>query len=368
MTKIRWFMLCVLFWLTLPARGGEDSCLGLLRETPKPQALQVIGDKILVMEKATVHVYQREGLRFLYKFGKAGEGPGELPDSPFWTNSLYRHENGLFLEGFNKVLWYDLSGSYLKEEKKRKMAFKLIPVGEGYVGRSFPMSEPGNKKMFTALQLFDKSFNPIGELQQKPEAMLNQFGLFTMVPDPIQFEVSGNQIFVKNNALGCVIDVFDCFGKKLRQISHTVAPLPVDDAYRARAMALLKENFDKKTLVMVFVPVEVGEKGWQGFLQWADLQFPKNLPAIKDFWVTDKRIYVQTHKVQQGTDQFFVFSKEGQFLGERYLPSLNNPYLMGYYMAGIGARMSVFADGHYYYLMENEEEDLWEVHRVKVDE
>jgi hypothetical protein len=57
--------------------------LGPLPGLLKPNFLRVSSDGIFIFEGATVYMYSIENLSFIRKFGREGEGPGEIKLFPF---------------------------------------------------------------------------------------------------------------------------------------------------------------------------------------------------------------------------------------------------------------------------------------------
>ena len=100
------FLLIIFFCLSfLPARK-----LGELREVLEPDMIDVYGNELYVLEKATVFVYSLKNLKLIRKIGKAGEGPGELKVTQFLPNCITVYSEFIFAECFDKIIFLKKMG------------------------------------------------------------------------------------------------------------------------------------------------------------------------------------------------------------------------------------------------------------------
>ena len=128
MRKIVIIIIMILILLVTWVQGEK---IGVLSEVLKPVSIEVSGDRLYVVEGATFYVYSLKDLGLITKFGKKGEGPGELKVTPLVSNSISALNDQLFVEGLSKVIYFSKDGRLLKEVKKigAFSTLKIIPVG-----------------------------------------------------------------------------------------------------------------------------------------------------------------------------------------------------------------------------------------------
>ena len=83
------------------------------------------------------------------------------------------------------------------------------------------------------------------------------------------------------------------------------------------------------------------------------LKFPSSFPAIKRFFVTDGKVYVQTYLKKGEKAEFFVFDLKGKLLKQFFLPIVMNDILEQFYLFCI-------KNGKLYQLIEDEDES-WHI-------
>ena len=356
-------MILIIITLLLSLLLQADN-LGNLTGVLQPESIQVDGDELYVVEKARIFVYSLKNLQLLRKFGREGDGPGELKVFPFWPNSITILPDSIFAEGLYKFIYFSKEGQLIKEQKKSQRLFKLLPVGKNIVARTFPF-EGDDKKQYMAIKVLNPQLKEIKELYREPVHMLNTEGLITMIPDSANFCVYDEKIFIEESPGGFVIEVFDSEGKKLYDIKKNDEKTRVTEDYKKTAMEYLKESFLRKK-VTVFVPINVVESGWDAFRKWAKLVYPDYLPPIQDIVVDSGKIYAQTYKRQGDKEEFVIMDLKGNILDKVYLPRMKNHAVYDYQMLGIGVRFYAISNNRFIYLNENEDTEEWEVHMTAI--
>ena len=99
---------------------------------------------------------------------------------------------------------------------------------------------------------------------------------------------------------------------------------------------------------------------WKNFWNYLKqyLTFPDHFPAVKDFFIDQDLIYVQTFQVKNRQIKWLVFDLKGNLQGNTHLPAINF-YTDQVTLHGI-------LDGFYYYLEENIEKEVWEINSFKI--
>ena len=84
------------------------------------------------------------------------------------------------------------------------------------------------------------------------------------------------------------------------------------------------------------------------------IKFPRYFPGVQHFTVADKKVYVLTFRQKNGQNEFIIFDIKGKFLKKAAAPVKEKD----------PEHLSPFTikDGKFYQLVENEEEENWELH------
>jgi hypothetical protein len=88
------------------------------------------------------------------------------------------------------------------------------------------------------------------------------------------------------------------------------------------------------------------------------VRFPEFFPAILDLIVDGGHVHVLTFRREQEKSEFFIFDLEGKLVKKTFLPL--KP--LGDY-AGVFFLPYCIKNNYLYQLIDNEEEEVWELHR-----
>ncbi len=223
--------------------------------------------------------------KFLQKFGKKGQGPGELQ----WITNLVVEPNGPVLVsdmGLGKIVEYDAAANLAKETKVNYALREVVPLKNGhYLGRK-TLSEPRGM----ALSLFDADFN---ELKRLDFVDMSDMGTGKKTPGTIvafPWLVAGDKIYIGNEQRGYDIWVYDLEGQLLRKIRKESKPAPYP------------EEFKKQTEVMAARQPAL------------NLYARSDTPPFNSFFTDDEgRFYVMTYEREQNTGDYIhdVYDKNG---------------------------------------------------------
>ncbi len=326
----------------LPAGAKEH---GTLPEIMKPEMIRVSGNELFVVQGAQVFNYSLKNLKLLRTIGRKGEGPGELPVSSFWHNTVTVYPDSLFIDGFNKVLYFNRAGKLIKEVKKKGNIFQTYRLGKHFLVLDQVHTE-GNTQ-YQVLNLYGVNFRKIKELCRQPSGIQPRRKMTDLVPDSLHFQVYRDRLYVERSPQGFLIEVYDETGKKLYDIRQKTEPLPLTAEDKARALQRFKDD----------APVK--EMGFENFKRnVSDIRYPKHFPAIRSIDVSKDKIYVRTFKRKKGKEECVVMDLTGKTPARTYLTRLENAAFLPYFL---GIRYYTIHDGTFYYLKENEEEETWEL-------
>jgi len=329
---------------------GHAEKIGVLTEILKPEGIEVADGRLYVVQGPAFFVYNLNNPKLIEKFGKAGEGPGELNTVLNFPNSIRILEDKIIAEGFNKIIIFSKDFNYLKEFRKKEMLIhKITPIKENFV--AVRMS-PGKNKIIFTLLLLDPDMNVIKELHQQ-ESFDRQKELI-MVRDTIHFEVYKNKIYVEESDKGFFIEVFDGKGNRLYGIKKNfTAPKVTENDKKAIFNHLKKDN-----LIAI---VARREGGWDEFAKKGTFTYPAAFPPIRDIKISNDKIYVSTFERQENKEKCIIMDLNGNIIGTSYLPVTGQSSFSAMSM-GKDNRFYGIAGSKFYYLKENEEEEVWELH------
>ena len=350
MKKIILILMLLFISLTLASEK-----LGTLSDLLKPESITVQGNDLYIVEGATIHVYSIADLKLQIKFGKKGQGPGEMPAAPNYSNKITVFKDHVVAECQNKLVYFSKEGKLQKEIKKTSFTIiQSIPVGKNFAVSKLTPAEDG-KTMYHSISLFNSEMKEIKELYrmkfmqqgQPPEAKLN------MLFDHPGFKVFDNKIFIEESIEGFIIDVFDENGKKMYRIQKDFEKKKIPGKYKENIIEGLKNDFMIKAL-----------GGWDNFKTLFKYYFPETFPAIQGIEVSNNKIYVQTYNERNNQDEFIIMDLKGKVKKTIFLPKFRNISLIG---SILGAKLHTIQNDILYYLSENEDTEEWEFYRVQIN-
>ena len=346
-------IICLVLTISIILSGKE---LGILSDILKPQLLEVKNEKLYIIEGAAVYIYSAKNLKLLKKFGKKGEGPGELQVLPFLSNIISVHPEFLFVQGLNKIIYFTHEGKLIKETRKNPYILKIIPLGKNFVGVVSKLI-PGKNQEFHAVCIYNE------ELKEKKELLRREIfpsaQKLLMIPRSMNFTVYNNKIFVENSKKGLiVIEVFDADGNVIHKIEKKVEPIKVNDYYKKLSIENLKED---NLVKLQMKPLG----GWEEFKKLINMQWPDFLPEIKDILVSENKIYLQTYKEKNNRVEYLIMDIDGKNQKSVFLPKVKEPSFINR-MAGKGTRFFDIENNKFYYLYEDDENEEWIVHMEEI--
>lgn len=345
------FVLLIIIMLMGTLIHGEK--ISVLTEILKPEGIEVADGRLYVVQGPEFFVYDLNHSTLIKKFGKAGEGPGELNTVLNFPNSLRILQDKIIAEGFNKIIIFSKDFKFIKEFKKKEMFIhKITPIKENFV--AVRMS-PGKNKIIFTLLLLDPDMNVIKELY-KQESFDRQKELI-MVRDTIHFEVYNDKIYVEESDKGFYIEVFDSKGDRLYEIKKNFAAPKITENHKKAIF----NNLKKDNLIAL---VARREGGWDEFVKKGTFTYPAVFPHIRDIKINNDKIYVSTFERKDNKEKCMIMDLKGNIIGESYLSITGQSSFTASSM-GKDNRFYGIADNKFYYLKENEDEEVWELHAVR---
>jgi hypothetical protein len=327
--------------------AGFVLCSGMLFGTKwiveavgKPDSFLVSKEHIYIGEKHRVYIYALKNFKLLKTFGHPGEGPGEFKLG-HGVNSLTIDlvDNKLAVGSIGKLSLFTPEGKPI-EERKVPFMQRFVPIENVFLSSTF--LDSGKGFQVQGIALFDKEMkrkkillktdNPVG------------MGVKIFVPKPnYKYILYKNRIYLSADLDSLDIRVFDIQGNQRLTITHSGEKLKIPDAYIKKMKDYYRTSPDWKNF-------------WEYLKQY--LTFREYFPAVRDFFIDNDLIYIQTYKVAKQRAKWLVFGLRGNIKGTAVLPvtDFHTDHLP---LHGI-------LNGHYYYLKENLEEEIWEINRLEI--
>jgi len=223
--------------------------------------------------------------KFLKRFGKKGQGPGELQ----WVSALVVEPNGHVLVsdmGLGKVIEFDGEANIAKETKVNYALREVVPLKNGhYLGRKNASDPRG-----MALCLFDADFN---ELKRLDFVDMSDIAPGKRTPGTIMafpWLVAGDRIYIGNEQRGYDIWVYDLDGQLVRKIRKEFKPAPYPEEFKKQTEELAARQ-----------PA-------------LNLYARSDTPPFNSFFTDDEgRLLVMTYERDQNTGDYIhdVYDKDG---------------------------------------------------------
>ena len=318
--------------------------LAVLHEVIAPGHLVVDGNRFYITSTdTTVYVYSTVDFKFIKKFVKNGEGPGEAVNS---SVILKNYQDFLTAEDFKrKIMFFSRDGDFIKEIKVPRKLFEISLMGENFLGKSEHIDSE-KEIIYYNISLLDKKSDTIKILHKSKELKIFTSGktqkkkIMRPLSGYFNYEIYNNHIYIADCQKGFSITVFDSEGNQLYEINRKYKKVKVPRTFIDNLMNKLKKT-----------PV------WERIKTRYHNVFPEYFPAIKRFWVNNGRIYTLTNeKKEEGKKgkvqrELVVLDLKGKIIKRMFVPDVK----------GCTIDRNIF-----YYLFENEDKEVWELHAKEI--
>jgi hypothetical protein len=323
--------------LAISAGTASAEFVAKLPQVMNPFFMTIADGRMYIVEDSVaVHIYtlDSKGVTFVKTFAREGQGPGEFD----YIYTVRPFKDHLDIPGSFKLARFSPEGDYLSEIPVTVDAFKgaVYRLGDRFVVRGLNFDDKG---MTTTIRVYDKDFGLVKEIGARTAPM--GLSKINLVADYYAPRVAGDQIYVIDAAKESVVTVYDRNGVEQRKIRLPLEPL--------KMTAALKEAIIK--------PIK---DGWTGRIPWTEYEqrlfFPDRTPGLDYFEVLGGKFVARTYKYRQDKVEFALFDEQGRELKRLDLPftgRLSNGILFCFYQ------------GRYFYLYENPQEEVWELHSEK---
>jgi hypothetical protein len=314
-----------------------------LPDLMKPQTISLDDSQMYITEDTTVFIYSLKDFKLIKKFGKTGEGPEEfmksvIPSFPA-IPLVAPTEKHLIICSLGKISFYTKDGTYIRELKTASspapFPVPYRPVKSGFVGQKFSIKD---NIAYFSICLFDKDLKNPKELLTLPVS--NKAGKQEVLRASFDFRVYEDGIFLTGKK-GFTIDVCDSKGDHQYSITQP---------YVRRKFTSEDEKVIREALK--FMLKDLYEQIKNNYI------FPTHFPEILALEVSEDKLYVITWKVDNENFETFIFDLKGKLLKKTFIQLR--------LMDKIRPYPYVINKGKLYHLVENEDEELWELQISKI--
>lgn len=311
-----------------------------LPEIVHPYRFVVDADYFYISQGVTVFVYSARDYQLLTKFGKEGEGPGEILLRRRGGNDeilLDTTPDHLIVSSVGKVLYFSRTGEFIRELRTEKAGRWLVPVGDHFAGKTYVRGQEGDARLYHGVVLFDKNLEKVKEIYRHLhgwQGVSHPFNPLTV--EQADFKVADNKIFVINGGLSRIM-IFDLQGKMLGTVTNPGKRIRFTAADKERMVAGYQHNTFWK---------QYYHNRKQMF------KFPKYFPPILWFDLDRgaKTVYVATHETMGKNRKYFIFDFNGKLMKEVFIPTGGN---------------LTFYQGKLFRLVENDNEE-WDLYITQI--
>lgn len=329
-------MVAILFFFVGSLLAGKAVALPELIE---PKTITIDGNHIYITEMFSIFVYSLNDLKFQKKFGSKGEGPGEFRVNPNRFVTISVLPDSILVDSIGRITYFSKGGKYLKE-MKAPLFGGVIPLGEKFVAYA-PLTENGMR--YVLISIFKAGQH------NKLEKELDLFRFKHFVQrgnvkiDPVFFVrfpmiyTSQNKIFIDDGLEGEIF-IFDSSGKQVNSIKLKYDKIPLKGKLKDEFIESFKINPEYKRLYERYID---------------RIELSSYLPKIRDYYVTDNKIYVLTNKRENGKGEFYVYDFNGKLLKHTLVPFKDSDIIEFY--------PYTIHDNKIYQMVESEDSEQWEL-------
>lgn len=332
----------------------------VLNEIYNPNKIEIFNEKLYIAQETSFFIYSLKDLSFIKKFGRKGEGPGELVFSPFVFNDIINIDDKLFVQGEKKIIYFSENGEFINELKKNRKYFKISPFGKNFVIRE--MSDKINGQFLISIKLIDPAGNELKNIYvQKTLLKSTNNGnkqILPIITDTPQFTIYKNRLYVDTSDKRFKIDVYDEKCIKVGSILYKHTPIKISEYDKKKALEEIKNDKTIRAAVK-----KTG--GWEIFKKRYSFIFPESFPVIKDFLIDQDKIYVQTYEKKNGKTVYIIMSIDGNYEKTIRLPNME-PVPFTAILVGQDVRLYKFYNNKFYYLRNNDEDETWKLYNISL--
>ena len=331
----------MIFLLAISANFILAKKLTSMTDLIKPFMLRADQHFIYISDDYGIKIFSTDTFALQRKIGKYGEGPGEHLSSPM----IQLLPSGrIFIWDINKCILSEPGGNIVFEKQSQIPIRDLKIIGDNFVMRYHTYTA---NQYSDEISVLDHNFKLVKNLYKKKKNPPNDLGKiisnFKLVDNIVTIVCYDDKIFLARGEEGFYYEIFDSNGNKLSSVNKPYKKLSIS-----------KE--DKEILIEQFKQRSWMKSHWTTFNKYLknyDSLFPEYYPAMQDFFVIDGNVYVKTYNRKNELEEYVILDLKGNIQTEVFLPKASY-------------NLFTFTNERCYYLVDNEDEEKWELYSEEV--
>jgi len=321
-----------------------------------PAAMAIADSILYICDRESIHLFQLKPFRFIEKFGRRGEGPGEFNSAPH----LAVYPNHLFINTMGKIMKFSKKGEFLEQSKIPFTYFyvyyPLMQTWPNYVGLPLKRIEDTATFIHT-VNIYDSQLKLIKEIYQgnSPEILppprpgskiIKQD--YEVIPDCLEVAVQDNKIYVGDTRRGFFIAVYSNTGEHLFDIEKKYRKVKVSDEFKKEFWQELRAS-----------------ERWEQLKQRFNYLIKDYYPAFYSMKIQQKKIYVTTYTQKDSLYELVVLDLQGKILKRDFSFPLDPDFRVLTGTTSFSSQYAVYDDIIYYVVL-NESTMLYELHACSI--
>ena len=316
----------------------------LMENLVKPSMIIVKDNRLYVLEKTTISIYSIKDMKLIKKFGKSGEGPREFMARPYGPPMSMSFVNGeLVVNSTNKLSYFNPIGKFLRE-RKAFANLVLYQVKDNFIAIGPSQDDEG--KFRISIRLFSNELKELKKLFHTNISVNPQHD-FIMPLSAITHNASyKGEIFIPESNKDFIIGIFDHQGNRISKIEKNFEKVNIPEKFKLETHEWFKK----------YSPYKQFYENMKQFIK-----FKEYFPAIRDIYLADNLIHVITYKRKGDLWECVILDMKGKEIKRLFVP-LDRYVPFTYY-----AILYSIENGKMYSLIEDEDEETWELHMTELN-
>lgn len=330
MNKIAGFI--TLFLLSIPIWPEKIAEFDLLASGPMMLKMNDHYYALCSPKDAKVSVYDHQSLTLISQFGKVGEGPGEFQ---LGMQNIALIKDKILISSMKRLSVFNAKGAFIRDFPVEIRHFFLGAVGDNYLFM-YTTKPDENNQYHEIFALYDQNMTVRKTLVKRPlsrKSILNQTELY---PRRVLINNDSEHFVVADQRGSGEITVYDQNGTEIGEVQHKFETIPVSNEIKNKIIEERKkiEKDDQKPSNRASVKTEY--------------LCPDTFPPFLFIHIDGSSLFVYTYDKNPQKIKLLCFDIYGKYLGviQRQKGQIGDPYR-----------------GFFYHLEENEETELYELHR-----
>ncbi len=342
--KMKVFLIIVLFISGFIQISLNAEKVASFEEIAKPENFVFGNGYIYILENTTIFIYDQKTYKYIGKFGKEGEGPKEIKKNRFGGPlGVTPYKGNVIISSMAKVSFFTKDGKFIREQRV-SASDNFFPFGDNYVCMGQAPKDDNKDLLVLSLFFADKNFKK-GRVLYKSDFQIGQNFKFEFPMVPFYPVVQDDILFIIAGKDGFAVNKYDKEGKKTGKIFKDMKQVKLPAYYKTKTIKWFKTAPNYKNL-------------WNFMKQ--RISFSSKYPQIYAMFSAKNRLYVLTNVIKGDKRECIVMDFNGKEIKRLFLYA---PEIYGFDYKFI----TNLDSNYYYWLVEEEENELWELHREKVE-